>query len=284
MSTNTSRQPAVGALDREAARAAISAAALRLAALLRDTEGNARPRGTDWTVGETAAHVSIVLTGFCAAIAGEHVPTPQQSVDADFHTRLAATNAAYLDMVDNTDIGAIVGQITAGAQRFLSLAAEADADQACQTPWYGPGRTRTVDCLTALALGELTVHGHDVATATGRPWPISTAHANLIVGTVCPHMAPLVIRPDAGRGSSLTYEIRMRGDGPRWVVTVADGKATVRAAGGRVDCVISANPVTYLLVVYGRMSTFQAMLRGGMTMTGRSPWLGLGFKDMFFNP
>jgi putative sterol carrier protein len=212
------------------------------------------------------------------------VPTPQQSVDADFHTRLAATNAAYLDMVDNTDIGAIVGQITAGAQRFLSLAAEADADQACQTPWYGPGRTRTVDCLTALALGELTVHGHDVATATGRPWPISTAHANLIVGTVCPHMAPLVIRPDAGRGSSLTYEIRMRGDGPRWVVTVADGKATVRAAGGRVDCVISANPVTYLLVVYGRMSTFQAMLRGGMTMTGRSPWLGLGFKDMFFNP
>jgi hypothetical protein len=30
------------------------------------------------------------------------------------------------------------------------------------------------------------VHGHDIATGTGRPWPISAEHAKLIVGTVCP--------------------------------------------------------------------------------------------------
>jgi len=50
---------AVVALDREAARAAISAAAGRFTALLRDTDHIERPTaGTNWTVAETAAHVS----------------------------------------------------------------------------------------------------------------------------------------------------------------------------------------------------------------------------------
>ena len=63
---------AVVALDREAARAAISAAAGRFTALLRDTDDIERPAaGTNWTVAETAAHVSCVFTGFSAAIAGE---------------------------------------------------------------------------------------------------------------------------------------------------------------------------------------------------------------------
>ena len=79
MTIHTSRQsgPAkplapVVALDREAARAAISAAAGRFTALLRETDDIERPAaGTDWTVAETAAHVSCVFTGFSAAIAGE---------------------------------------------------------------------------------------------------------------------------------------------------------------------------------------------------------------------
>ena len=180
----------VVALDREAARAAISAAAGRFTALLRETDDIERPAaGTDWTVAETAAHVSVVFTGFSAAIAGEpQALTPEQYLDADFPTRLAASNAATIAMVDHTDAGRLAELITAGAQRFLELVAAADPQMECETPWYGPGRTRTVDCLTALALGELTVHGHDIATGTGRPWPISAEHAKLIVGTVCPEM------------------------------------------------------------------------------------------------
>jgi hypothetical protein len=141
-----------------------------------------------------------------------------------------------------------------------------------------------VDCLTALALGELTVHGHDIATGTGRPWPIPAEHAKLIVGTVCPEMSPLAVRPEAARGAPVTYEVRLRGNGPRYVIRVADGTAEVRAVGGPVDCVISADPVTYLLVVYGRMPLGRALMRGEMLARGRRPWLGLRFKDLFFNP
>ena len=55
---------AVVVLDREAARAAISEAAGRFTALLRDTDDIARPAaGTNWTVAQTAAHVSCVFAG-----------------------------------------------------------------------------------------------------------------------------------------------------------------------------------------------------------------------------
>jgi len=280
------RQPAVVPLDREAARAAISAAAARFTALLQDTDDIERPAaGTDWTVAETAAHVSNVLTGFSAAIAGEpHALSPEQYLEADFPTRLAANNAATIAMVDHADAGRLADLITVGTQRFLELAAAADPELECETPWYGPGRTRSADCVTALALGELTVHGHDIATGTGRPWPISDEDAKLVVGTVCPNMSPLAVRPEAGRRAPVTYEVRLRGNGPLYVIRVADGTAEVRAAGGRVDCVISADPVTYLLVVYGRMPLGRALMRGGMLAYGRRPWLGLRFKNLFFNP
>lgn len=274
------------ALDREAARVAISAATERFTTLLRGTDDIGRPAaGTDWTVAETAAHVFVVLTGFSAAITGEmQALTPEQYLDADFPTRLAAVNGATIAMVDHTDATRLADVITAVAQQFLEVIATADPQMECATPWYGPGRTRTVDCLTALALGELTVHGHDIATGTGRPWPISAEHAKLIVGTVCPEMSPLVVRPEAGSGEAVTYEVRLRDKGPRYVIRVADGTAEVRAVGGPVDCVISADPATYLLVVYGRMPLGQALLRGGVLAWGRRPWLGLRFQSMFFNP
>ena len=283
---SSARQPAVVTLDREAARAAIRAAAGRFTALLRATDDiERRAVGTDWTIAETAAHVSIVLTGLSAAIAGEpQALTPDQYLEANFPTRLAAANAATIAMVDHTVAERLAELITAGAQRFLELVAATDPEMQCETPWYGPGRTRTPDCLTALALSELTVHGHDIATGTGRPWPISAEHAKLIVGTMCPEMLPLVVRPEAGRGAAVTYEIRLRGNGPRYVIRVADGTAEARAVGGPVDCVISADPATCLLVIYGRMPLGRALLRGGLLAWGRRPWLGLRFKDLFFNP
>jgi hypothetical protein len=97
-------------------------------------------------------------------------------------------------------------------------------------------------------------------------------------------MLSLVVRPEARRGAPVTYEIRLRGNGPRYVIRVADGTAGARAAGGPVDCVISADPVTYLLVSYGRMPLGRALVRGGLLAWGRRPWLGLCFKDPFFNP
>lgn len=272
-------------LDRAAARTAISAAAGRFVGLLRETDDIERHAGGNWTVAETAAHVAIVFTAFCAAVAAEPVPLPHDDdPDHDFPTRLAAVNAATIAMVDHTDAQHLAELITTGAQRFLRLVADADGAIQCDTPWYGPGRKRTVNCLTALALGELAVHGHDITTGTGASWPIPAAHAKLIVGTVCPHMSPLIVRPDAARGTSVTYEIRLRDDGPNYVIEVADGAAEVRPAGGPVDCILTADPAAFLLVAYGRTPMESALRRGDIVATGPRPWLGQHYDELFFEP
>ena len=78
------------------------------------------------------------------------------------------------------------------------------------------------------------MHGQDIATGMGRPWPISAEHAKLILGTACPEMWPLVVRPEAGRGAPVMHEVGLRGNGPRFVIRVAEGTAEVRAPpGGR---------------------------------------------------
>ena len=104
------------------------------------------------------------------------------------------------------------------------------------------------------------------------------------MGTVCPRWRRWWCGPRRGRGAPVTSEVRLRGDGPR----TSSGSRTARRRcgplGGPVDCVISADPVTFLLVVYGRMPLGRALLRGGMLAWGRRPWLALRFKDLFFNP
>src|SRR5690242_3645492 len=142
MTIDTSPQggcpPAVTELDREAARAAISAVAKRFAALLRGIDNTKHPaRGTAWTVGETAAHVLVVINAFSAAIDGQpQALVADQIPDADFPTRLAACNASTIAMVDHSDAARIAEMITVATQRFLRLTAAAHPDQECATPWY----------------------------------------------------------------------------------------------------------------------------------------------------
>lgn len=276
----------VATLDRAAAHAAISAAAARFGALLLETDDIEREvPGTEWTVAQTAAHVVVVLAGFSSAIEAQPMTLDLDAYrDADFPDRLAACNAATLDFVDHTDATELATFIRIGAQRFLAVAGASRGATACATPWYGPGRTRTVDCLTALALGELTLHGHDIATATNSAWPLSQTHATLILGTVYPEMAPLVVRPDACRGDAVAYEVRLRGTTNGYVIRIADGAAEVGHPGGQVDCVLSVDPVAFLLVIYGRLALDRALSSGAIVATGRRPSLGAQYQEFFFYP
>ncbi len=50
------------------------------------------------------------------------------------------------------------------------------------------------------------------------------------------------------------------------------------------DTVISADPATFLLVVYKRMNPWLAILTGRLVAWGRRPWLALSFASRFHQP
>jgi len=51
-----------------------------------------------------------------------------------------------------------------------------------------------------------------------------------------------------------------------------------------VDCVISAEPATFLLVNYGRTGPWGPAHTGKVVAWGRRPWLALGLPKTFRAP
>jgi hypothetical protein len=84
-------------------------------------------------------------------------------------------------------------------------------------------------------------------------------------------------------GLRVSYELRMRG-GRRFRLAFADGAATVTAAGERADCVITADPVAFLLLGFGRITQWPLIFRGRLRAGGRKPWLALRFGSLLVTP
>jgi uncharacterized protein (TIGR03083 family) len=264
----------------------LPAAAERTVDLVRSIRDPATPmRGSDWTVGEAAAHLAVVARAFAATTAGRPVAPAGVAPDLDdFHERLAQVNARALAAAPDPDPALLADRLGDGIAAFLRAAAERPAEDLVATPWYGRGVSCRLDTLTCLAIGEVVVHGYDIARALRRPWPIDPEHARLVVAGVFPAMVPLTVDAAAAAGLHAAYELRIRG-GPRFVLWFHDGAASVEPPASRpVDCWISADPVAFLLFSYGRTGLWGPMARGRLVVGGRRPWLALRYRRLLRNP
>ena len=67
-------------------------------------------------------------------------------------------------------------------------------------------------------------------------------------------------------------------------MAVDHGTAVVTAAGEKSDCVITADPVAFLLLGYGRISQWSPILRGKLRAGGRKPWMAMKFATLMSSP
>jgi SCP-2 sterol transfer family len=139
------------------------------------------------------------------------------------------------------------------------------------------------DAALGILLGELVVHGHDVAGALGQPWPIDPAHAALIVEGLNP-ILPGWVRPDRVKGLTAGFEVHLRGQASH-VWAFRDGRLHVNPPDpGRIDVHISADPAALLLVVYARESQWKHIATGRLTAWGGRPWLAFTLTSRFHKP
>jgi hypothetical protein len=137
--------------------------------------------------------------------------------------------------------------------------------------------------LICVDLTEWVVHGYDVAKATGHPWPIDPTHAQLALYG-CGPLFGLCLNPETTKGHTAAYGIELRG-GEGLTIRFTDGRFSLEPAGSApVDCVISADPVAFLLVGLGRISQWEAIALGLLSAGGDRPELALGFLDLFAMP
>jgi hypothetical protein len=237
--------------------------------------------GLIWTAAETAAHVVGDLRDYTQALTRHangymtHANRPTESP-----SRLSAkVNARHLEEVPERDLHRLADMLETSTDAYLNVAAAADPSVEIATPnglAIGPAT------MAALLLGEQLIHGLDISRTANIPWTISAADALLVIPGVL-SVAPQYLRPRRAAGVRISFELRMRG-GASYRMAVDDGTAVVSAAGEKADCVITADPVAFLLLGYGRISQLSPVLRGQLRPGGRKPWLAMKFGTLLSSP
>jgi hypothetical protein len=237
--------------------------------------------GLDWTAAETAAHVVGDLADYTQALtrhAGGYMTHRNRPTESP--SRLsAAVNARHLEEVPERNMDRLADLLADTAARYLTVAAHADPDVEIETPNALVIAPPTMACLL---LGEQLVHGLDIARAGGRQWDIATSDALLVTPGAMAVM-PQYLRTPRAAGTPMSFELRLRG-GPHYRFAVADGAAQMSAAGPRADCTITADPVDFLLLGYGRVPQWSVLLRGRLRPGGRKPWLAARFGTLLHHP
>ena len=263
---------------------ALPEAAARTAALLRTVQDpNLKVPGLTWNVGETAAHMVADLELYTGLITGEQEAGGHLDDDAaEAITPSQVTgsaNAVQLAEFTERDPTRLADRLVPAADAFVAAAARHPAGEAVVAT---NGVPMTMPTMTATLLGEQLIHGLDIARAANTPWRVTREDALLVIAGVMAMVPDYIDRAEAA-GRHISYELRLRG-GPRYRLTIDDGKAAVTEPSGRVDCRIVADPVGFLLVGYGRTGQLAQILRGKIIALGRKPWLGFAFGKLITGP
>jgi len=270
----------------EEVAAALAGAAGRTAQLLRSgLDPAALVPGLTWTAAESAAHLVADLNEHTAILTGTyHAPGTAGGPGSQRNPaeRGAAANRAQLGAFPERDLIVLAALVEEAAAAFgIALAAQ---------PNRGPvvtanGVPMDPSTLVSVLLGEQLIHGLDLARSAGRPWSIARGDALLVIPGMMAIAGDYLDR-DAAQGLHVSYELRFGpGDRYRFVVDGPTATATpAEGAPGRPDCVITADPVAFLLVGYGRASQWSQVLRGKLRAGGRRPWLASRFSTLLTRP
>lgn len=248
---------------------ALTEAGNTFASMLRHVKDPGRSAIGTWTVGETAAHVARSAEYFLEAAMAETTPVALDDV--------AAHNAEFLADNPERRPGPLADLFEHNELALLAYAGSLDGDPAVEV---FDEVVVPMSTLLAVELGEVLVHGYDIANASSLDWPIASDHAALAVGgliPILPHMVDLT--KAAGFNARIALRVRY---GIEATLAFDDGILQVEAANGqRVDCRLTVDPAAYLLLSFNRIGPTMPTLQGKIVAWGRRPWLAVKMASLF---
>jgi hypothetical protein len=255
--------------------AAILAVGARLAGMLQDLQDTdiAIP-GSEWTVGETAAHLAYTNVGLTLMAKGFVIPYGDGTAAG-----LAEANALSLDAYPVREGPLLARGIVDGLKSFVAEAAAQPPGGVYETPMG----TVDMGTLEAYVLTHNLMHGCAIAQGVGAPPPFSPDHAAL-AWPFLSHMMPVVFDRSASDGVRGRVRIDVEGSMSADVV-LEDGDVRVESAGSApADCYLAADPLTFFLVWVRLLKAADAVERGDMTIRGDRPDLGLLLQTLLVVP
>jgi uncharacterized protein (TIGR03083 family) len=244
----------------------VSGAAAGVAGLLRGLpDGEAPSTRVSWSVAEEGAHL-VTLARRYRRMLGAPEPFPPS---------VAGQNAAELASLPERR-PAVLADLLADDVADLLAALGDDGDR--PVPYFAAEHTAAG--MAGILLGELLLHGLDLARAVSRPWPITRDQAVAVTRGVLP-VLPWFVDARAVARATGRYHLHVRG-GDDWSIVVRDGAAVIdRQRPRRADLHVSVDPMTFVLTSYGLLPSWRAVVRGGVFAWGRKPWLGPRLTGLF---
>lgn len=268
-------------------RAALAEAVARTAQLWRSIADSAAPvPGLSWTAGQTAAHMVADMREYTEALT-RHVNGDHAKInipDGSPARARTAVNDQHLINVSERNPHRLAEMLEETAAGYLAVATDIEAADTSERVEIltADGLVLEPAVMTCLLLGEQLVHGLDIARAVHRPWTIDRDDALLVIPAVL-SLAPKYLRPSRTKNLNISFELRMRG-GSRYRIAITHGTGVVTVTGEKADCVITADPVAFLLVGGGRVRQLPVLLRGKLRAGGRKPWLAAKFGTLLATP
>lgn len=259
----------------------------RAADLIASIDDMYRPvPGHDWTVGQVATHMIVTTRGNAESMSGTVAELAQFVPDVDrYSDRVAGMNTKSIAAEPARDALAASEALRAAVTALTTVSEQKADDGAVPTPWYGRGDSLTVEIDVRLIIGHLLNHALDIASGLGRRWPLSRDE----VLTAIPSIHVMMLRTfdaESARQVDATFRVRIRG-GDTIGIRIRNAAIEVAPWGtwnGRPDCTVSADPVAYFLLAFGRTSQWPLIASGRLLSYGRKPWKALSLRGLFVNP
>ncbi len=259
--------------DRDSTLREMRASASRFAELLRSVKEPNRTAVGYWTVGEVAAHTTHVSRILNAMARG----TPSPIAD---HLKMSEHWDLELRKDDERELKVLADRIEDYASSLETAAT--DRDWESEFGWHG-GITMPLYSLAGIVVNECEVHGLDVARVESKDWDISRERALLSIYAILPAVH-MFVREDVAKDTTATWQMKLRGGETIYFILRNGELEVTKTAPPRIDCRVSADPLEYLLVGYGRKSKWGPIFTGRIAAYGRKPWLSLTLAKLFYAP
>lgn len=251
--------------DRDELRERIDVAQDRFDQLIRTVSPHDRPPGMAWTVGQVGAHMVNIVDRYSSIARTGAFRTADQSGIPD---------------LNDAELQSVTGTLPEIADRIRELEPEMSnyfdtvSGHGQVLPFHGGV---AIDGITVQTnwLGELLLHGEDIARAAGRPWEV-TERDMLLVARGLMQIAPGFVRPGSCPGDGIRTIFLVPGARP-YLIHLHDGTvvARVRRPDDRADAVLRVPASTFTRMLYQRIGPLAAARRGLLIVGGRRPWRAL---------
>jgi mycothiol maleylpyruvate isomerase-like protein len=258
---------------RDELRERIGLAQDRFDRLVRTADPQARPPGSAWTVQQVLAHVLTVAHRY-----------QQYGRGLEFRR---AVNFAEMHEINQAELKAVMAPVPELADQLRAVEAEMEAlfdrlplNDRPEIPFHGGILVSDITGITNW-LGELLIHGLDIARAVKVPWELPERDMLLVLRGMM-QITPAALRAGVPHDTDICVAITLPEARP-YLIHVHHGIAETRELrpGDRPDAVLRLPASTLQQMLYGRMGPIAAVRNGLRIVGGRRPWKALKLQSCF---